>query len=94
MKEVLTSSETSVPTRATWLTSQKTPFFIVTAVKTLNPTLFHRRRQVLACDILASYRFRSVELATQGAQWRLAQAQQPPFLYAKHLMNLILRFES
>jgi hypothetical protein len=36
MKEALGSSETSVLTRATRLTSQKTPFFIVTAVKTSN----------------------------------------------------------
>jgi hypothetical protein len=38
MKEALGSSETSVLTRATWRTSQKTPFFIVTAVKTSNLT--------------------------------------------------------
>jgi hypothetical protein len=38
MKEALSSSETSVLTRATRLTSQKTPFFIVTAVKTSNLT--------------------------------------------------------
>jgi hypothetical protein len=34
MKEALSFSETSVLTRASRLTSQKTPFFIVTAVKT------------------------------------------------------------
>jgi hypothetical protein len=38
MKEALSSSETSVLTRATWRTSQKTTFFIVTAVKTSNLT--------------------------------------------------------
>jgi hypothetical protein len=38
MKEVLASSETSVLTTATRVTSQKTPFFIVTAVKTSNLT--------------------------------------------------------
>jgi hypothetical protein len=38
MKEALGSSETSVLTRAKQLTSQKTPFFIVTAVKTSNLT--------------------------------------------------------
>jgi hypothetical protein len=32
------SSETSVLIRATWFTSQKTPFFIITAVKTSNLT--------------------------------------------------------
>jgi hypothetical protein len=37
-KEALSSSETSVLTRATGLTSQKTPFFIVTAVK---PQILH-----------------------------------------------------
>jgi hypothetical protein len=36
--ESLSSSETSVLTRATGVTSQKTPFFIVTAVKTSNLT--------------------------------------------------------
>jgi hypothetical protein len=36
MKEALSSSETSGLTRATGVTSQKTPFFIVTAVKTSN----------------------------------------------------------
>jgi hypothetical protein len=41
MKEALGSSETSVLTRATqmFVTSQKTPFFIVTAVKTSDLTL-------------------------------------------------------
>jgi hypothetical protein len=34
MKEALSSFETSVLTRANGVTSQKTPFFIVTAVKT------------------------------------------------------------
>jgi hypothetical protein len=38
--EALNSSETSVLTRATGVTSQKAPFFIVTAVKTSNPTSF------------------------------------------------------
>jgi hypothetical protein len=38
MKEALCSSETSVLTRAYGITSQKTPFFIVTAVKTSNLT--------------------------------------------------------
>jgi hypothetical protein len=37
--ETRSSAETSVLTRATRLTSQKTPFFIVTAVKTSNRTL-------------------------------------------------------
>jgi hypothetical protein len=37
MKEAISTSETSVLTRATHgVTSQKTPFFIVTAVKTSN----------------------------------------------------------
>jgi hypothetical protein len=36
--EALSSSETSVLTRATRRTSQKTPLFIVTAVKTSNFT--------------------------------------------------------
>jgi hypothetical protein len=36
MKEALISSETSVLTRVTGVTSQKTPFFRVTAVKTSN----------------------------------------------------------
>jgi hypothetical protein len=39
MKEALSSSETSVLTRTTHVTSQKTPFFIVTAVKTSNFTV-------------------------------------------------------
>jgi hypothetical protein len=38
LMEALRSSETSVLTRATRLTFQKTPFFIVTAVKTSNHT--------------------------------------------------------
>jgi hypothetical protein len=38
MKEALSSSETSVLTRAYGVTSQKTPFFIVTDVKTSNLT--------------------------------------------------------
>jgi hypothetical protein len=38
MMEALSSSETSVLTRATGITSQKTAFFIVTAVKTSNLT--------------------------------------------------------
>jgi hypothetical protein len=38
MKEAPGSSETSVLTRATGVTTQKTPFFIVTAVKTSNLT--------------------------------------------------------
>jgi hypothetical protein len=39
MEEVLSFSETSLLTRATHgVTSQKTPFFIVTAVKTSNLT--------------------------------------------------------
>jgi hypothetical protein len=38
MKEAPGSSETSVLTRATDVTTQKTPFFIVTAVKTSNLT--------------------------------------------------------
>jgi hypothetical protein len=38
MKEALRSSETSVLTRATGLKSQKTPFFIVTAMETSNFT--------------------------------------------------------
>jgi hypothetical protein len=37
MKEIC-SSETSVVRRATWLTSQKTAFFIVTTLKTSNLT--------------------------------------------------------
>jgi hypothetical protein len=36
MKEALSSSETSVLTRATGVTSQKTSFFIVTSLKTSN----------------------------------------------------------
>jgi hypothetical protein len=38
MKEAPGSSETSVLTRATQRNNQKTPFFIVTAVKTSNLT--------------------------------------------------------
>jgi hypothetical protein len=38
MKEALGSSESSFLTRATSVTSQKTPFFIVTAVKISNLT--------------------------------------------------------
>jgi hypothetical protein len=38
MEEALGSSETSVLTRATRVTSQKTSFFIVTTVKTSNLT--------------------------------------------------------
>jgi hypothetical protein len=38
MKEALSSSETSVLTRPHGVTSQKTPFFIVTAMKTPNLT--------------------------------------------------------
>jgi hypothetical protein len=38
MKEALSSSETSILTRATGVTSQKTQFFIVTAVKSSNLT--------------------------------------------------------
>jgi hypothetical protein len=38
MKEALTSSETSVLIKANGVTSQETPFFIVTAVKTSNLT--------------------------------------------------------
>jgi hypothetical protein len=38
MKEALSSSETSVLTRAQGVTCQKMPFFIVTAVKTSNLT--------------------------------------------------------
>jgi hypothetical protein len=38
MKEALTSSETSVLTEPQGVTSQKTPFFIVTVVKTSNLT--------------------------------------------------------
>jgi hypothetical protein len=38
MKEAPGSSETSVFTKANGVTSQKTPFFIVTAVKTSNLT--------------------------------------------------------
>jgi hypothetical protein len=38
MKEALSSSETSVLTRGKGVTSQKTPFFIVTAVETSNLT--------------------------------------------------------
>jgi hypothetical protein len=38
MMEELISSETSVPTRATRITSQKKPFLIVTAVETSNRT--------------------------------------------------------
>jgi hypothetical protein len=38
MKEAPGSSETSVLTRAIGVTTQKTPFFIVTAVKTSNVT--------------------------------------------------------
>jgi hypothetical protein len=38
MKEELSSSETSVLTRAHGVISQKTPFFIATAVKTSNLT--------------------------------------------------------
>jgi hypothetical protein len=39
MMEALISSETSVPKEPHGLTSQKTPFFIATAVKTSNLTL-------------------------------------------------------
>jgi hypothetical protein len=38
MKEVLSSSETFVPSEPHGITSQKMPFFIVTAVKTSNLT--------------------------------------------------------
>jgi hypothetical protein len=38
MKEALSSSETSIHTTANGVTSQKTPFFIVTAVKTSHLT--------------------------------------------------------
>jgi hypothetical protein len=38
MKEALGSSETSALTRATWVASQKAPFFIVTAMKTSSLT--------------------------------------------------------
>jgi hypothetical protein len=41
MKEVLSSSETSVPTGPCGVTSQKTPFFIVTAVKISNITRYY-----------------------------------------------------
>jgi hypothetical protein len=44
MKEALSSSETSVLTKPHGVTSQKTPFLIVTAVKTSNLTcgfVFH-----------------------------------------------------
>jgi hypothetical protein len=44
MKEALSSSEMSVLTRATGVTSQKTPFFIVTAVKTPNLTCLNVAR--------------------------------------------------
>jgi hypothetical protein len=40
MMEALSSSETSVLTKPHGVTSQKTPFFIATAVKTSNLTKF------------------------------------------------------
>jgi hypothetical protein len=53
MKEALSSSETSVLTRATRRTSQKTPFFIVTAVETSNLTTFY---VCCKCTILSPVR--------------------------------------
>jgi hypothetical protein len=41
MKEALSSSETSVLTESRGVTSQKTPFFVVTAMKTSSLTFFH-----------------------------------------------------
>jgi hypothetical protein len=40
MMEALSSSEMSVLTRTIWCKSQKTAFFILTAVETSNPTTF------------------------------------------------------
>jgi hypothetical protein len=51
MKEALRSSETSVVTRSHGVTSQKTPFYIVTAVKTSNLT----RRVTLSQRVLHLY---------------------------------------
>jgi hypothetical protein len=55
MMEALSSSETSVLTRATRSNSQKTQFFIVTAMKTSNLTTIHLRITSISAEIRNEY---------------------------------------